>query len=115
MRNEKTSCRGQFDFLDELSKDVEGDKTQPDKPRSAIRRCPHIKIHIFNTPVEALIDTGSQITCISEALYVRIRNKVAIRELPVSNIQIMSAVTRKCTQVRKQVFLEMTIDNIRIN
>lgn len=114
MTNDKTSCR-QFDFVKELEKDVDGDWSQATKPKSIIEKCPHIKVNIFRTVVDALVDTGSQVTCISEALYVKIKNGIAIKELPVSNIQIMSAVTKKCTAVKKQVLLEMSIDGVKIN
>lgn len=99
MSKTKTSCQGQFDFIDELEKNVDGDRTQVNKPRESIERCPHMKLHIFETPVEALVDTGSQVTCISEALYLKIKHGTSIKELSVSNVQIMSAVTKKCTAV----------------
>lgn len=115
MPNRKASCRKSFDFIDELEKDIDGDWSQPNKPRTIIVKCPHLKIQIFDKHVDALIDTGSQVTCISETLYQQLKDDRVLRELPVNNVQVVSAVTKKCTAVRKQVLLEIIIDGYKTN
>lgn len=102
MQRKKASCHAGFDFIEDLYRDVEGDFSQPNKSRTSIDKCPHLKIDIFGIQIDALIDTGSQVTCVSENLYTKIKSKTTINELPVNNVQIVSAITRKGTsELRK--------------
>lgn len=114
MQRKKVSCHTGFDFIEDLYRDVEGDFSQPNKSRTSIDRCPHLKIDIFGIQIDALIDTGSQVTCVSENLYMKIKDKTVINELPVNNVQVVSAITKKGTAVRRQILLEMNVGNVRL-
>lgn len=65
--------------------------------------CPYIVITIFDDEINALIDTGSQLTCISEKYYEKLKERREFNELPVSNIMVVSAFGKKSSTVRKQI------------
>ena len=59
----------------------------------------------------ALIDTGSQITCISEDLYKRLSSRVRLEELPASKVYVVMAIGKKSTTIQKQILAEININN----
>ena len=58
----------------------------------------------------ALLDSGSQVTCVSEELYNRLMSVKKCRELPTNNVYIATAIERKATTIRKPIFIEMNIN-----
>ena len=50
---------------------------QPDGSNVKATSCPEIEVTLENTVVNALIDTGSEITCISEEFYYANQNDFA--------------------------------------
>lgn len=61
----------------------------------------------------ALADTGSQVTAISEELYKYLTLHGKLVELPVSNVDIFTAIGKKPTTVRKQIMYDLQIgDNV---
>lgn len=66
--------------------------------------------------IGALIDTGSEITCISEEFYDE--NKAyfkEVMELPVRGVQVMGAIGRKSGRIKKQIFPTMKIGDICVD
>lgn len=100
-----SSCREFYDFIEDLGEDV----VIEDVPASSedtlkFNKCPCLKVSIMKKNYSALIDSGSQITCISEVVYRSLLSIGMIRELPVSNVLVMSAIGRKTTTVRNRYF-----------
>lgn len=74
---------------------------------TTIPSCPRVIVCIFSVPALALIDTGSQITAISEEFYIYLLKHNSFSELPVSNIVIFTAIGRKPTSVKKQILCDL--------
>ena len=74
---------------------------------------PHIIITFFNLINSwSLIDSGSQITAVSENFYHKLkRMNINVLELPVSNIVVSTAIGKKNTAVKKQILLDFQVDN----
>ena len=64
--------------------------------------------------VWSLIDSGSQITAISEKFYNELTKGSKLLELPVANVVVSVAIGRKTTSVKKQVQIEFVIDKMDI-
>ena len=66
-------------------------------------------ISILRAPVPALIDSGSQITCISEVFYTYLLQHKKIPEFPVKNVLLLTAIGKKVTWIKKQVLMGVKI------
>ena len=63
-----------------------------------------IKIHGLET--WALLDSGSQMTCVSEEFYKRL---ILIREVS-EQIYIATVIGKKATKISKQIFVEFEVN-----
>ena len=70
-------------------------------------------INVNGVEAWSLLDTGSQITTISEKLYEEIKNKNKISEMPVSNIIVSTAIGSKNKTVKKQILIEIECDGFK--
>lgn len=71
---------------------------------------PEIELQIENLTVLALIDSGSEITCISEELYFKLQKiQQSIPVLPLKAIQIQGAFSKKSRKVTRQILLSVKI------
>lgn len=87
------------------------DEEEPSNNPEAIKS-PEIDILINNIPVKGLIDTGSAVNALSEKWYHDHQESLGHHEvLSVNNTTIISAVGNKSKRIRKQVFLEVIINN----
>ena len=76
-------------------------------------RCPEINILLENIKEKALIDTGSEISCISEEFYLRHKEILATRPtLPISGKIIKKATGEKSTRLKTQVLLSTKISTL---
>lgn len=81
--------------------------------QNKVIKCPRIMIELNNIKVEALIDTGSEVSGISETWYEDNKNKLGKFEiLNVSNTTIKCATGTKSRLIRKQILLEAKINHI---
>ena len=65
--------------------------------------------------MSALMDTGSQVTCISESFYQYIKDIEPPMELPVVNVAVYTAIGKKPTPVKKQIRVDVMVGNQKIN
>lgn len=83
---------------------------ETDHEREEIMIKSEIEIKVFDVAINCLIDSGSEITCISEDFWLRLR---AIKEdiplMPVKPIQIKGAVGQKSYKVQQIVMLPLEI------
>lgn len=75
--------------------------------------CPRLVVCLFAVPTSALLDTGSQITAMSDTLYEYLKKYNNITELPVSNVVLLTAIGKKGTFVKKQVLCELQIGELK--
>lgn len=77
-------------------------------------KCPLIELEYQNQKIKAVIDTGSEVDCISEELYEKL-DKVKISTLPVSNIRLFSAFGSKSYNIKKQIMIKLKFDKQEID
>lgn len=76
---------------------------------SKFRVLPHILILCEGIELLALIDTGSEITCISEEFYNKIISKVKLPVLPLVSTQLRCAMGQQSSRIKIQTWLRFTI------
>ena len=87
----------------------------PEGENIKIFKCPEIEIQIENVAVKALLDSGSEITCISQEFYER--HKDIFKEkptLPIVGRVIKNATGDKSTRLKIQTLLEVQIGKARM-
>ena len=67
---------------------------------------------MFNTPYLALIDTGSQINCISEELYENFACKHNITQLPTTGVSFRGAVGQSTHKIKRRVLIKLCIEKM---
>lgn len=71
---------------------------------------PEIEIQIENLTVYALIDTGSEVTCISESLYFQLqKDLLQVLTLPLKTIQIQGAFNKRSQKITRQILIPARI------
>lgn len=92
---------------DELLTETKHDNTRENT------KCPEIKIKVQGVEINTLIDSGSEITCISQTTYdTHIQQWQAVPLLPVKNTYVRVATERKQIRIEKQLYMEITINEI---
>ena len=101
------ACR-QNDFINELECGIMRDKDQQQVNNKMIKisLSPQLLLKIYGIEAWALLDTGSQVTAISEKFYEKIKCKYNIIEMPVSNVVVSTAIDSKHT-VKKTSFIRV--------
>ena len=56
-----------------------------------------------------LLDSGSQITAISEDFYKELPTQERLSSLPVSNLYVTTAIGKKSTTIKKQIWLDIEL------
>jgi hypothetical protein len=75
-----------------------------------LNSCPHIDIVFGSETVDCILDTGSEVSLLSENLYDRlILAGMPAHEISVQNTVLVTAFGNRTKRVRKQVYLEFTI------
>jgi hypothetical protein len=76
--------------------------------------CPELSLLLFDVPVVALLDSGSEISCISEDLFKNLcRNcNNNIPSIPVPSSHIITATGARSTKVNTQIFVPLNILNV---
>jgi hypothetical protein len=78
--------------------------------------CPRIQIRILDQEINALIDTGCEISIMNEHIYKGFRHEgLKCLELPAQNINLVSAFSRKSNRIKKQALLYFKIGNVTVN
>lgn len=70
---------------------------------------PRIRFLVCEKYIDALVDCGSGVTCVSEKFYDRL-SRLKVLELPVSNTTVSVAIGAKTTVVKKQLSLTCEIN-----
>lgn len=110
MFNVETSRLYDYDDFSELDKNLIKVSDKKEEGRFLIQPCPRIILTIFAVPVLALVDTGSQITALSESFYKYLCGHGIFSELPVSNVTLFTAIGKKPTTIQKQVSCTVSIN-----
>ena len=110
-----STCRQSCDFVKDLEHGIIRNKDQHKNEINKIPLLPQLLINFYGVDAWALLDTGSQITAISERFYEKLKINKHIDEMPVSNVMVSTAVGSKSTTVRKQVLLEFECDAFKMS
>ncbi|XP_031779488.2 uncharacterized protein LOC116416172 [Nasonia vitripennis] len=105
----------QSEFIQDLAWDVEGEVGEGDLSPESHIMSPRMRAKIFGSYVTVLIDSGSDITCVSQRFYESISKvNTRIPELPVSNLAVGVAVARKTIRIAKKIYLNIQYGNYDI-
>lgn len=75
-----------------------------------IKRSSYITVELAGLQVDALVDSGCELSCISSDLYDRLKKaKISMPELPMKAISLRGAFGKKSKNVNLQVLLEIRI------
>lgn len=102
MSSLEMSCPYVYDDFNKLENDLIDEIQDASKEGARIPLCPRLILCSFSFSVQALIDTGSQITTISEYFYNCLLLHGKVMEFPVSNIQLFTAVGQKSTTIKSR-------------
>ena len=91
-----------MDFVDELGFDIRKNNEQSNIGINKTPFLSHILCKLEEQLVWALVDSGSQVTAISEDFYSKIKKDKRILELPVTNITVSTAIGSKMMSVKKK-------------
>ena len=84
-------------------------------PRS-MPKCPILVISIEGIIIRALIDTGSEVSAISEKIYLTHEaNLIKCPTLPLIGVTVTGAINTKATKVKKQIFAKIDVGQISEN
>lgn len=79
-------------------------------------KAPIMEGFIQDIPCIILIDSGSQVSCISSDLYTNIKaTNINVLSLPVGSVTIIGATGSKSKTVREQVYLFLQLSTVRYN
>ena len=75
-----------------------------------MKKCPHIDIKIGNGNVKAVIDTGSEISLITEDLYAQLLSQgLEMLELKLQSTVLVTALGSRSRRIKKQVYIPFFI------
>ena len=76
-------------------------------------KCPVLEIKIEGEKISALIDTGSEVSAISEKIYLTHEpTLINCPTLPLTGVTVTGAINSKATKVNKQIFAKIDLDQI---
>ena len=77
--------------------------------------CPRVQIKIAGEEINALVDTGCEMTIMNENLYNKLRHQgLDCLELPTQHINLVSAFNTRSQRIRKQALLEIIIGDTQL-
>jgi hypothetical protein len=80
------------------------------------RECPKLRIKIAGEDLQALIDTGCEMSILNENLYNKLRQAgLQCLELPMQHVNLVSAFNDKSRRVRKEALLEVNIGGTKLD
>lgn len=111
--NQIQSCQtgeGNFvDFVEEMVENINGEGLLIGDARAHKGQCPQIKISIGDIKLRALLDTGSQVSAMSETQYNEFSKVQLFEELPVTTTNVITAITKKLTPIKRQIYVTFKI------
>ena len=86
-------------------------KSATDAPANSSRLSvlPHVVISIFQEDFLALVDSGSEVTCINEEQFLSLSSRFHIPSLPVASTHIRGATGQQSPRIKFQVWLEFSV------
>lgn len=103
-----------IELVEDLVCDVPNFQEIPNGVERDISEGLYVSLNVLGHNIASLVDSGSQITCISEKLYQFLNSKFKLNELPVNNVLILSAIGRKATPVKRQILLDIYLGTLAI-
>ena len=79
------------------------------------QECPKVRIMIAGEEVDALVDTGCELSILNECLYNKLKHAgLSCPELPTQHVNLVSAFNEKSKRIKKQALLEVKIGSLKI-
>ena len=81
-----------------------------------LQECPKVKVTIGNEEVTSILDTGCELCLMSQDLYDKLRNSgMRNLELPVQNMNLVSAFNDRARKVKKQAMLTLKFGEVSVD
>jgi Retroviral aspartyl protease. len=111
--NDKASATGAVEVRNEINNLREFLlDCEPELEKKNNHKCPVIEIKLQGVLTNALLDSGSEVTCISEEFYLRNSERLQkCPKLPISKLSVVGATGGRPVSVKSQLYVEMTIEN----
>ena len=78
--------------------------------------CPKLQIKIAGEEIQALVDTGCELSILNENLYDKLKHAgLQCLELPTQHVNLVSAFNDKSKRVKKQALLEVNIGGTKLD
>lgn len=74
-------------------------------------KCPHVRMCINGKHMIALLDSGSQVSAVSEIFYKELISENCVKELPVTGLMVSTAIGRKSTTIKRQILITTKIED----
>ena len=102
-----------YDIFGDMTNNIANEPPHEEIPdnKTPLLQCPRLIVFTHNVPRPSLVDTGSEITCMSEKYYEYLKLHADLNEFPVSNVVLFTAVGKKPTAIRRQVLLDVGVGN----
>ena len=111
LQTSPSTRRRNYEFVDDLEEGIVSNSDQRERNTFCkINPSPHLFLQIKHLTAWALLDTGSQITAMSESFYEKLKEKYKLNVLPVSNIFVSTAIGQKNTTIKKHILVDFQID-----
>jgi hypothetical protein len=82
---------------------------------SRLHECPTLNIKIAGEEIQALIETGCEMSILNENLYKKLRHAGSkCPELPTQHVSRVSVINNKCKMVKNQALLEVHIGSTKL-
>ncbi|XP_043475963.1 uncharacterized protein LOC122507367 [Leptopilina heterotoma] len=102
------------EFAEELVWDVQEGVECEHKYNNTRVVCPQILVRVGDMDHAMLIDSGSEVTCVSEVFYKELQKDNRILELPVTSVSVFGAVGNKPVVFKKQIQLCISVGNLEV-
>ena len=81
-----------------------------------LQECPKVKVTIGTEEITSILDTGCELCLMSQDLYNKLRaNGMRNLELPVQNMQLVSAFNDRARKVKTQAMLSLKFGEVRVD
>jgi hypothetical protein len=81
-----------------------------------LQECPKVKFTIGNEEITSILDTGSELCLMSQDLYNKLKNNgMRNLELPVQNMNLVSAFSDKARKVKTQAMLTLKFGGVKVD
>lgn len=105
---------GEFDVVEDLRKEFSVDEGHYLPQNNRFVNSPHLRAHLCGVPMQMMLDSGSQITCMSGKVFLQLKKSHALSIFPVTKVFVSAALGRRSAPVKFQVYQDVELPGLQI-